>query len=213
MSLALRTDARLWAQGGATVSGLERARPPLGPRVGSMSPRQGGPGAAKGPPWTRARPRSARLRRTKASLVGRGLQEAPFATIVTGRSCPKLGPSLAGAWRRLGVGVEWGGAKTASPPTQCRTSHCGPRAAGDRRPQPVERESLVHCMQRNAGDSRDPAYLPWVPPLQLQPQRVCVPKGLAQFKMGLGKNSPDSVNWEGSRRSGDIFNLDHHLRK
>lgn len=112
--------------GGLGVPGTPHRRPPVGTgrrhslwartcKAASGAPcwldvpRQGGPGAAKGPPWTRARPRSARLRRTKASLVGRGLQEAPFATIVTGRSCRKLGPSLAGAWRRLGVGVEWGG--------------------------------------------------------------------------------------------------------
>lgn len=30
VSLAVRTDARLWAQGGTTVVGLERVRPPLG---------------------------------------------------------------------------------------------------------------------------------------------------------------------------------------
>lgn len=167
MSLAVRTDAGLWAQGGATVAGLERAKPPLGPCCWLDVPRQGGPGAAKGPPWTRARPRSARLRRTKASLAGRGLQEAPFAMIMMGaivsQAWPELGRSLAEAWGGGGLGR---GAKTASPWLQLlqdlalRASRCRPRAAGGHRPQPVEGGSLVHCVQRNARDSRDPSAFP-----------------------------------------------------
>lgn len=40
--LAVRTDARLWALGGATVLGLERAKPPLGLCVGPMFPSRAG---------------------------------------------------------------------------------------------------------------------------------------------------------------------------
>lgn len=44
VSLAVRTVARLWAQGGATVV----ARPPLRPCVGPMSPGRAGPEQRRG---------------------------------------------------------------------------------------------------------------------------------------------------------------------
>lgn len=64
----------------------------------------------------------ARLRRAKASLAGRGLQEAPFAVIMMGRSCCKLGRSL--RWGSRGWG---GGAKPASHWLQL---NAGPHTAG-----------------------------------------------------------------------------------
>lgn len=48
VSLAVRTDARLWAQGGATVVGLEGVRPPQGPWVSPMSPGRAGPVQQRG---------------------------------------------------------------------------------------------------------------------------------------------------------------------
>lgn len=90
-----------------------------------------------------------------------------------------IGAIVLQAWPELVWG--WAGTKAAPPWLQLNT---GPRAAGSHRPQPVGLGLLAHCVQRNAGDLRDPACLPRLQlllQLQRRPERVCVSKGPVQL--------------------------------
>lgn len=148
VSLAVRHRRPRWAQGGATVARPERAgrlwgpvlarcpRPP--PSSRTHPPWQGGPGVAQGPPWGQARPLSASSGRTKVGLVGRELQEAPYARIMMGaivlQAWPELVPDLRGSGGYPAVTATLYRALRcrASPTPAIGTKIAGPQCAKER---------------------------------------------------------------------------------